>query len=85
MFANFFKSQNWKKKFMFCYVFFLLGTQQTMPPTSAPPPQNTHTHTHTHNCDKPLQQASLSMVDRWMCAHNSIKCRVLHLICGIAT
>jgi hypothetical protein len=73
-----------KKNSCFAMCFFSWAPNKQCPPL-VPHHPKTHTHTHTHNCDKPLQQASLSMVDRWMCAHNSIKCRVLHLICGIAT
>jgi hypothetical protein len=50
----------------------------------SPPPKHTHTHTHpiaTSHCDKQVFQW---LIDGWF-ARNSIKCEVLHLICGIAT
>jgi hypothetical protein len=80
----FFNHKIGKKNSCFAMCFFSWAPNKQCPPLMPHHPK-THTHTHTHNCDKPLQQASLSMVDRWTCAHNSIKCKVLHLICGIAT
>jgi len=48
-----------KNNSCFAMYFFSWAPNKQCPPAGAPP----QTHTHTHKCNKPLQQASLSMVD----------------------